>query len=236
MTEPSNLSEQLDDLASRLLDRDIEFADVPADLRSAVQMRADEFARHRSMMLQLDDVDGDSIDRAIAVAFEPPTAPRLRSTILGVAAAAVALVIALGVIATTRGGGNDPLTDVADAPVESVAAAMASTPAAESKSVGDVAAVPESVLATPMQTPSVAGTDDVTIIDDTVALEAIAREWSTTPPPLSDQSSTCALAEGSRLVAGSFTFAGQPAEIHYGESGTVVFSLPDCTMKASVAR
>ncbi|MEY3493938.1 MAG: hypothetical protein RL413_1356, partial [Actinomycetota bacterium] len=96
MTEPSNLSEQLDSLASRLLDRDIEFADVPADLRSAVQMRADEFARHRSMMLQLDDVDGDSFDRAIAAAFEPRTAPRLRSTILGVAAAAVTLVIALG--------------------------------------------------------------------------------------------------------------------------------------------
>ncbi|MBU3689514.1 MAG: hypothetical protein B7C54_06310 [Acidimicrobiales bacterium mtb01] len=241
MTDSSNLDERLDDLASRLLDRDIEFADVPADLRSAVQARADGFARHRSVLLRIDDIDDGVVDHAIAAALHPPTASRFRSSVLGAAAAAIALVIALGAIVASRGGGDDPISEVADAPNESVASGFAAVPQAEAKSQNDAAAaVAETVLATPMQTPLVAGTsvggNGSTEIADMVALAAIASEWSTTPPSFSEQSPTCALDEGARLVAGEFTFAGLTAEIHVGDRGLVVFSLADCTKMASIAR
>lgn len=241
LSDPSNRDERLDDLASRLLDRDIEFADVPADLRSAVQSRADEFGKLRSTLLHTDDVDGDAFDRAFARAIETPASTRLRTIVLGAAAAAITVVVALGVVATSRDDNRDGRDDFAEAPTASVAVEANPTPAAEAKSQTDLAAVPDSVLATPMQTPSVAGAvgganSDVTMIVDMVALGAIANEWWVVPPSLSDLSASCPLAEGSQLVAGSFTFAGQPAEIHYDETGIAVFSVPECTKMASVVR
>lgn len=240
LSDPSNRDERLDDLASRLLDRDIEFADVPADLRSAVQLRADEFGRVRSSLLQTDDVHAETFDRAFRRAIEPPTSSRVRTALLGAAAAAVTAMIALSVVIATRNGERDVLDDFAGASSASVATEASSAPAAEAKSQADVAAVPDTMLATPMQTPSVAGAiggaDDVTVIVDMVALGALADEWSVTPPSLSDLSASCPLVEGWQLVAGSFEFAGQPAEIHYDETGIVVFSVPECTKMASVVR
>lgn len=239
-SDPSNRDERLDDLASRLLDRDIEFADVPADLRSAVQSRADEFGRLRSTLLHTDEVGDEAFDRVFAHAIEPATSSRVRTVVLGVAAAAITVVVALGVVVASRNDDRDVLDDFAEAPNTSVVVEANPTPAAEAKSQSDLAAVADTVLATPMQTPSVAGASgsggDVTMIVDMVALGAIANEWWVTPPPLSDQSASCSLVEGWNVVAGSFTFAGQPAEIHYGETGIVVFSVPDCVEMASVVR
>ena len=239
-SDPSNRDERLDDLASRLLDRDIEFADVPADLRSAVQTRADEFGKLRSTLLLTDDVDGEAFDRAVTRAIESPTSSRRRTVVLGVAAAAVTLVVALGVLATSRDDNRDGRDDFAEAPNASVAVEANPTPAAEAKSQSDLAAVSDSVLATPMESPSVAGSiggaDNATMIADMVALEAIVNEWWTTPPSLSDQPVSCALAVGWRLVSGSFSFADQPVEIHYSDGGVDVFSLPDCAKIASIAR
>jgi len=239
LSDPSNRDERLDDLASRLLDRDIEFADVPADLRSAVQSRADEFGRVRSTLLHTDDIDDDSFDRAFARAIDSSTSSRRRTVVLGVAAAAITVVVALGVVVASRNDNRDGRDDFAEAPNASVEAIP--TPAAEAKSQTDLAAVSDTVLATPMQTPSVAGAvgganSDVTMIVDMVALGAIANEWWVVPPSLSDLSASCPLAEGSQLVAGSFTFAGQPVEIHYSDGGVDVFSLPDCAKIASIAR
>lgn len=241
LSDPSNRDERLDDLASRLLDRDIEFADVPADLRSAVQSRADEFGRVRSTLLHTDDVDGEAFDRAFARAIEQPTSSRLRTVVLGAAAAAITMVVALSVVAVSRNDNRDVLDEVAGVPNASVIVEANPMPAAEAKSQTDLAAVADTVLATPMQSPSVAGaiggTDtDVTMIVDMVALGAIANEWWATPPSLSDLSASCPLAEGWQMVTGSFTFAGQPAEIHYAETGIVVFSVPECTKMASVVR
>ena len=238
LSDPSNRDERLDDLASRLLDRDIEFADVPADLRSAVQSRADEFGRVRSTLLHTDDIDDDSFDRAFARAIDSSTSSRRRTVVLGVAAAAITVVVALGVVVASRHDNRDGRDDFAEAPNASVEAIP--TPAAEAKSQTDLAAVSDTVLATPMESPSsaenVSGAENATMIADTVALESIANEWSATPPSFSDQPASCTLAEGWKLVLGSFSFADQPVEIHYSDGGVDVFSLPDCAKIASIAR
>ena len=68
-TDPTNNTDDdiiIDELASRLVDRDIDLADIPSELRVVVESRAARFVTNRQQLLtSLPQADGSTIDRAI---------------------------------------------------------------------------------------------------------------------------------------------------------------------------
>ena len=67
--DPTNNTDNnitIDELASRLIDRDIEMSEVPHELRTSVNARAAEFGTNRQQLLAaLPHVDGSTINDAV---------------------------------------------------------------------------------------------------------------------------------------------------------------------------
>ena len=235
--------------ASRLVDGEIAFADVPADLRREVDGRVAVFATQRRTMLRSaadHHVDTRVVDAAVTAALDPHDAVvvplRRRLVPFFAVAAASIVVIAFGASVLQR----DDDTDVValDASVEVVASSavpaigdepvertVASAPGDEESAA---AMSLDSTVDSPDQGPA-SMPASVVDIANTDELADFTREWWTAPPPTADGEPICRDDLGRRPVAVRLTFAGVETEVYFSpEQGVMLLSMADCSKLASI--
>lgn len=245
--EPTN---DIDWWASRLVDHEIAFADVPADLRPGVRERADEFAARRQALLRLGvdhRVDSSLTDRAIAAAVQPSDAVvvplrRRLLPLMAVAAASIA-VIAFGASVLQRDSEPDVvaldlLANDATAPEAAVqsdvvtpsAAPDTSAPSSDAASTMSVDTAAKATPEAPAPMPT-----DVVEIADMIELAEFTRDWWTAPPPPLDGPVACADDQGRRAVAVNVRFAGIDAQAYFStDAGVMLLAVADCLKLASI--
>ena len=266
MNEPINdrASDQVNDAdwwASRLVDQEIAFADVPADLRGAVQTRVEEFGRQRRALLRLGAehrVDADVSERAVAAAMNPPAAVvvpirRRVAPFVGVAAATIAVVV-VGVSVLRSDDRPDVVT--VDANAAAIEAVEDMTIGSDARSESGAAAeaappVDGSTLAMTIDPASPEASNDtvpidpaaprapmpseVTEIADMIELADYLRQWQTTPPALLDGPSACEDDDGRPAIAVNVRFAGIDAQAYFSpEAGVMLRAVADCLKLASI--
>ena len=246
--------------ASRLIDQEIAFADVPADLRGAVHERVETFGVQRRALLRLGAdhrVDSTVTDRAIAAASNPPEAivvPLRRRLVplLGVAAATMGVIVVgvsvlgsddrpdvIAVEASESASKSNDASITADPTRASPNAATEMVPpvdgSALAMSVDTVAsdeATPDPWLADAPREPM---PSDVTEIADMIELADLAAEWRTSPPPLLDGPAACEDDQGRPAVAVNVRFSGIDAQAYYSpDAGVMLLAVADCLKLASI--
>lgn len=251
MNEPtSEPASDVDWWASRLVDQEIAFADVPADLRAGVRERADEFAAQRQALLRLGvehRVDATITDRAVVAAMQPTDAvvvPLRRRLVplMAVAAASVA-VIAVGTSVLQRDSEPDVVAlDLAanelSTPEPAVASdavtpgAAAETSASSTDDTATMSAGAEEKAASEVRTSM---PTDVVEIADMIELAEFTRDWWTSPPPLLDGPAACADDQGREAVAVNVRFAGIDAQAYFSAgAGVMLLATADCLKLASI--
>jgi hypothetical protein len=265
MNDPINdrANDQVNDAdwwASRLVDEEIAFADVPADLRGAVLARAEEFARQRRALLRIGvdhRVEPDVSERAVAAAMNPPAAvvvPMRRhlAPFVGVAAATIAVVV-IGVSVLRSDGRPDVVTVDANATATKAVEEMTTADDApsESEAIAEAAPVDGSTLAMTIDTGAPETSNDtvpiapasprapmpteVTEIADMIELADYLRQWQATPPALLDGPSACEDDEGRPAIAVNVRFAGIDAQAYFSpEAGVMLRAVADCLKLASI--
>lgn len=235
-TDPTNNTDDdiiIDELASRLVDRDIDLADVPIELRVAVESRAAQFSTNRQQLLtSLPQADGSTIDRAINVALrssrsQPVVRAKSRKfgVYIGALAAAAAVVAVVGVAVTQSGSSDESVSDMAvtaKISPEVAAAPMASEAPAEMSAASFAPMAADSALS---------GAKTSLIISTTDELQDLMSEWSVEGFVVPQR--TMALCDDSLRPATDIevTFAGEPAEIHFTpQDGVIVYRISDCSV------
>ena len=239
-TDPTNNTDDdiiIDELASRLVDRDIDLADVPSELRAAVESRAAQFVTTRQQLLtSLPQADGSTIDRAVNEALRSSrTQPDVRAksrkfgVYIGSLAAAAVVVAVVGVAVTQSGSSDESVSDMAVAAKispEVAAAPMASEAPAEMSAASFAPMAADSALS---------GAKASLIIDGTDELQDLVSEWSVEGFVVPQR--TVALC-GDPLrpaIDVEATFAGEPAEIHFSiADGIVVYRTDNCDMMGGI--
>lgn len=219
--------------ASRVVDREVEFADVPIDLRSDVQRRASDFGAVRtglSVLASTESIDDLAIQRAVERArkVSPTSSSSMVRRIvgpLGMAAALIA-VVAIGISAIGSGDSGEDFATTADE------TALASPQAKNVETVNGEQMSQDS--SAPMATgASVQAASSAVVIADMVELTALTADWWTNPPPRRDDA-TCPQEGDMHVVDIDVVFAGTTAEIHLGSASLMVYSLTDCTVLAGI--
>ena len=234
-TDPTNNTDDdiiIDELASRLVDRDIDLADVPSDFRAVVESRAAQFVTNREQLLtSLPHADGAAIDRSINDALRgsrTQSVVRAKSRKFGVyigSLAAAAVVAVVGVAVTQSGSSDESVSDMAVAAKispEVEAAPMASEAPAEMSAASFAPMTADSALS---------GAKASLIIDGTDELQDLMSEWSVEGFVVPQR--TVALCDDSLRPATDIevTFAGEPAEIHFTpQDGVIVYRISDCSV------
>ena len=235
-TDPTNNTDDdiiIDELASRLVDRDIDLADVPTALRVAVESRAAQFSTNRQQLLtSLPQADGSTIDSAINVALrssrsQPVVRAKSRKfgVYIGALAAAAAVVAVVGVAVTQSGSSDESVSDMAvtaKISPEVAAAPMASEAPAEMSAASFAPMAADSALS---------GAKTSLIISTTDELQDLMSEWSVEGFDVPQR--TMALCDDSLRPATDIevTFAGEPAEIHFTpQDGVIVYRISDCSV------
>ena len=235
-TDPTNITDDdiiIDELASRLVDRDIDLADVPTELRVTVESRAAQFSTNRQQLLtSLPQADGSTIDRAINVALrssrsQPVVRAKSRKfgVYIGALAAAAAVVAVVGVAVTQSGSSDESVSDMAvtaKISPEVAAAPMASEAPAEMSAASFAPMAADSALS---------GAKTSLIISTTDELQDLMSEWSVEGFDVPQR--TMALCDDSLRPATDIevTFAGEPAEIHFTpQDGVIVYRISDCSV------
>lgn len=235
-TDPTNNTDDdiiIDELASRLVDRDIDLADVPTALRVAVESRAAQFSTNRQQLLtSLPQADGSTIDSAINVALrssrsQPVVRAKSRKfgVYIGALAAAAAVVAVVGVAVTQSGSSDESVSDMAvtaKISPEVAAAPMASEAPAEMSAASFAPMAADSTLS---------GAKTSLIISTTDELQDLMSEWSVEGFVVPQR--TVALCDDSLRPATDIevTFAGEPAEIHFTpQDGVIVYRISDCSV------
>lgn len=234
-TDPTNNTDDdiiIDELASRLVDRDIDLADIPSELRAAVESRAAQFSTNRQQLLtSLPQADGSTIDRAINVALRSSRSQpvvRAKSRKFGVyigALAAAAVVAVVGVAVTQSGSSDESVSDMAvtaKISPEVAAAPMASEAPAEMSAASFAPMAADSAFS---------GAKTSLIISTTDDLQDLMSEWSVEGFVVPQR--TVALCDDSLRPATDIevTFAGEPAEIHFTpQDGVIVYRISDCSV------
>ena len=239
-TDPTNNTDDdiiIDELASRLVDRDIDLADVPSDFRAVVESRAAQFVTNREQLLtSLPHADGAAIDRSINDALRGSrTQPVVRAksrkfgVYIGSLAAAAVVVAVVGVAVTQSGSSDESVSDMAVAAKispEVAAAPMASEAPAEMSAASFAPMAADSALS---------GAKASLIIDGTDELQDLVSEWSVEGFVVPQR--TVALC-GDPLrpaIDVEVTFAGEPAEIHFSiADGIVVYRTDTCDMMGGI--
>ncbi len=236
--------------ASRLVDREIEFADVPADLRGAVHDRSTSFATQRRALLRSGAehvLDTPMTNAAVAAALRPSDATvtpirRRLAPVLAVAAVSVG-VIAIGVASLRPNDSPDVVAvGIFDAAVsmdanrntnegamvesESAAAAIApSDDAASALALDETDAAP--LVA---ETPS-----EVVEIADTTDLVDLFSAWIHSPPPTLTGTPSCGDDLGRRPLALTIRFDGIDAQAYFSpDAGVLLKATSDCSTLASI--
>ena len=231
-TDPTNNTDDdiiIDELASRLVDRDIDLADIPSELRVVVESRAARFVTNRQQLLtSLPQADGSTIDRAINEAINEAlrnnqiqavsqVKSRKFGVYIGALAAAAAVVAIIGVATTQSGSSDESVSDMAVA--SKISPEEAAVPMA-SEATAEMAA--DSTLS---------GAKASFIINDTNELQDLVSQWSVEGfviPQKSEQLCDDPLRPAIDIEA---TFAGEPAEIHFTpQDGVFVYRVSDCSV------
>ena len=241
-TDPTNDFElnnlDIDELASRLIDHDIDLGEIPEELRAAVNTRAVEFDNNRQQLLSsIPLADSSTINAAIqraaaegrtqtAIQLKTQLTPRRLSRYVASLAAAAAVVAVVGVAVTRSGSSDQSVAEIAAtakiAP-EEMAAPMAS------EAPADMSANSFAPMAADSGVAETASWGLPLVINDTNELQDLLSAWTVegfvvpqkTAPLCDDPLRPAADVEA--------TFAGETAEIHFTQpDGVVVYRLSDC--------
>ena len=239
-TDPTNNTDDdiiIDELASRLVDRDIDLADIPSELRAAVESRAAQFVTTRQQLLtSLPQADGSTIDRAINVAVrssrsQPVVRAKSRKfgVYIGSLAAAAVVVAVVGVAVTQSGSSDESVSDMAVAAKispEVAAAPMASEAPAEMSAASFAPMAADSALS---------GAKASLIIGDTNELQDLVSEWSVEGFVVQQKAEPLCDDPLRPAIDIETIFAGEPAEIHFSvRDGIVVYRLDNCSMLGGI--
>jgi hypothetical protein len=235
-TDPTNNTDDdiiIDELASRLVDRDVDLADVPSELRAAVESRAAQFVTTRQQLLtSLPQADGSTIDRAVNEALRSHrtqsvthTRARKFGVYIGSLAAAAVVVAIVGVAVTQSGSSDESVSDMAVAAKISpdvAAAPMASEAPAEMSAESFSPMIADSAIS---------GAKASLIINDTSELQDLVSEWSVEGFVVPQKSEALCDDPLRPAIDVDVTFAGEPAEIHFNpQDGVIVYRISDCSV------
>jgi hypothetical protein len=240
-TDPTNDFElnnlDIDELASRLIDHDIDLSEIPHELRAAVDARAVEFDNNRQQLLSsIPLADSSTINAAIQRAVigsktQPITqlTPRRLSRYVASLAAAAAVVAIIGVAVTRSGSSDQSVAEIAA--TAKIAPEAFSTPLA-SEAPTEMAA--ESFA--PMAADSaVVGAKASYIINDINELQDLVSEWSVEGFVVPQKAEPLCDDPLRPAIDVEAIFAGEPAEIHFSvRDGIVVYRLDNCAMLGGI--
>ena len=238
--------------ASRLVDREIDFADVPADLRSAVQDKATAFATQRRTLLRLGQdhhVDATVTEVAMRVARRSPDASivpirRRLAPLLAVAAATVG-VVGVGVAILQPDDSPDVVAfesvrvaESIDLANDKVGTPEVAVPAADAEVLVDDSSAAMAIEGDDAGSADVVDstTEDVTIDDrssapmptdvveiaDMIELADVYRSWADSPPPALEGDAACDDDLGRPALAINIRFAGIDAQAFYSPESGVM--------------
>jgi hypothetical protein len=237
-TDPTNDLDMnnldIDELASRLIDHDIELSEIPHELRAAIDARAIQFGDNRQQLLAsipLADSStiNDAIQRAaVAGKAQSTTQSKHRKLTLYVAslAAAAAVVAVVGIAVTQSGSSDQSVAEIAAtakiAP-DVMAAPMPSEAPAEMSANSSAPMAADSALAG-----SAAWAESLDV-KDASDLQALVNAWSVEGFVVPQKTAPLCGDPVRPAVDVEVTFAGETAEIHFNQpDGVMVYRLSDC--------
>ena len=234
--DPTNNTDDnitIDELASRLIDRDIEISEVPHELRITVNARAAEFGTNRQQLLAaLPHVDDSTIDDAVqraVIAGKAQSKPRRLGMYVASLAAAAAVVAVVGVAVTQSGSSDQSVSDMA------FSAKISPEVAAAPESAGAPADVTADSFAPTAADSTLSGTKASYIINDINELQDLVSEWSVEGSVVPQKTEPLCDDPLRPAIDVEATFAGEPAEIHFSlADGIVVYRTDNCDMMGGI--
>ena len=239
-TDPTNNTDDninIDELASRFVDRDIDLAGIPAELRAVVESRAAQFVTNREQLLtSLPHADGSTIDRAVNEALRSSRTQSLARTksrkfgvYIGSLAAAAAVVAIVGVAVTQSGSTDESVSDMAVA--AKISPEVAAAPMAD-EAPADMSAESFSPM---IADSAVSGAKASLIINDINELQDLVSEWSVEGFVVPQKSEPLCDDPLRPAIDVEATFAGELAEIHFSiADGIVVYRIDSCDMMGGI--
>jgi hypothetical protein len=236
-TDPTNNFElnnlDIDELASRLIDHDIDLREIPEELRAAVNARVAQFGANRQQLLtSLPLVDSSTMNNAVqraVISAKTQSKPRKLSMYIASFAAAAAVVAIVGVAVTRPSSSDQSVSDMAvtaKISPEVMSAPMASEAPAEMSATSFAPMAADSALA---------GAKASLIISDTNELQDLVSEWSVEGFVVPQKSEPLCDDPLRPAIDVEASFTGQPAEIHFSvRDGIVVYRLDTCDMMGGI--
>jgi hypothetical protein len=234
--DPTNNTDNnitIDELASRLIDRDIEMSEVPHELRTTVNARAAEFGTNRQQLLAaLPHVDGSTIDDAVqraVIAGKTQSKPRRLGMYVASLAAAAAVVAIVGVAVTQSGSSDQSVSDM------TFSAKMSPEVVAAPESAGAPADMTADSFAPMAADSTLSGAKTSYIINDINELQDLVSEWSVEGSVVPQKTEPLCDDPLRPAIDIETTFAGEPAEIHFSiADGIVVYRTDNCDMMGGI--
>ena len=234
--DPTNNTDNnitIDELASRLIDRDIEMSEVPHELRTTVNARAAEFGTNRQQLLAaLPHVDGSTIDDAVqraVIAGKTQSKPRRLGMYVTSLAAAAAVVAIVGVAVTQSGSSDQSVSDM------TFSAKMSPEVVAAPESAGAPADMTADSFAPMAADSTLSGAKTSYIINDINELQDLVSEWSVEGSVVPQKTEPLCDDPLRPAIDIETTFAGEPAEIHFSiADGIVVYRTDNCDMMGGI--
>jgi hypothetical protein len=234
--DPTNNTDNniaIDELASRLIDRDIEMSEVPHELRTTVNARAAKFGTNRQQLLAaLPHVDGSTIDDAVqraVIAGKTQSKPRRLGMYVASLAAAAAVVAIVGVAVTQSGSSDQSVSDMA------FSAKMSPEVVAAPESAGAPADMTADSFAPMAADSTLSGAKTSYIINDINELQDLVSEWSVEGSVVPQKTEPLCDDPLRPAIDIETTFAGEPAEIHFSiADGIVVYRTDNCDMMGGI--
>ena len=234
--DPTNNTDNnitIDELASRLIDRDIEMSEVPHELRTTVNARAAEFGTNRQQLLAaLPHVDGSTIDDAVqraVIAGKTQSKPRRLGMYVASLAAAAAVVAIVSVAVTQSGSSDQSVSDMA------FSAKMSPEVVAAPESAGAPADMTADSFAPMAADSTLSGAKTSYIINDINELQDLVSEWSVEGSVVPQKTEPLCDDPLRPAIDIETTFAGEPAEIHFSiADGIVVYRTDNCDMMGGI--
>jgi len=241
-TDPTNNFElnnlDIDELASRLIDHDIDLGEIPYELRDAVDARVVEFENNRRQLLaSIPLADHSTINAAIQRAVigsktQPATqlktqlTPRRLSMYVASLAAAAAVVAIIGVAVTQSGSSDQSVAEIAAS--AKIAPEEMATPMA-SEATADMSADSFAPMAADSGVAETASWGSPLVINDTNELQDLISAWTVEGFVVPQKTAPLCDNPLRPAVDVEVTFAGEAAEIHFTQpDGVVVYRLSDC--------
>ena len=234
--DPTNNTDDnitIDELASRLIDRDIEISEVPHELRTTVNARAAEFGKNRQQLLAtLPHVDDSTIDDAVqraVIAGKTQSKPRRLGMYVASLAAAAAVVAVVGVAVTQSGSSDQSVSDMA------FSAKISPEVASAEESAGAPADMTADSFAPMAADSTLSGAKASYIINDINELQDLVSEWSVEGSVVPQKTEPLCDDPLRPAIDVEATFAGEPAEIHFSiADGIVVYRTDNCDMMGGI--